>query len=125
MSNSTTINFEILPSTNPATYTASITHKGDSTTESRTSEKYKGDGYYGRADGFHTVQYNLSGFNGTIKMQGTLAVTPTADDWFDITNTSETGSDGNYFKNFTGNFVWVRVLAVHTAGTVNSVLLNH
>jgi len=110
---------------NSTTILTQNTHLGDSTTQTITGEKFKGDCYYGRADGFHTVQYNLSGFNGTIKMQGTLAVTPTADDWFDITNTSETGSDGNYFKNFTGNFVWVRVLAVHTAGTVNSVLLNH
>mgnify|MGYP000901047855 CR=1 FL=1 len=33
-------------------------HPGDSTIESHTGEKFKGDGYYGRADGLHTVQYN-------------------------------------------------------------------
>jgi hypothetical protein len=110
---------------NSTTILTANTHPGDSTTETITGEKFKGDGYYGRADGFHTVQYNLLAFNGTIKMQGTLAVTPTDNDWFDITNTDVTGSDGNFFKNFTGNFVWVRVLAVYTSGAVNSVLLNH
>ena len=27
-------------------------------------EKFKGDGYYGRSDGLHTVQVNLTGFLG-------------------------------------------------------------
>ena len=110
---------------NSTTILTANTHSGDSSVKTVTGTKFKGDGYYGRADGFHTVQYNLTDFNRTIKMQGTLAVTPTADDWFDVTNTDETGSTGNYFKNFTGNFVWVRVLANYTAGTINSVLLNH
>ena len=39
-------------------------HAGDSTTTTVTGEKFKGDGYYGRSDGFHTVQYNLADFNG-------------------------------------------------------------
>ena len=44
------------------------THPGDSTTvETVTGEKYKGDGYYGRSDGFHTVQYNINGFIGTVE----------------------------------------------------------
>ena len=33
------------------------------------------------------VQYDLNDFIGDLKMQGTLAVTPTSDDWFDITQT--------------------------------------
>ena len=105
------------------------THPGDSTIQTVTGDKYKGDGYYGRADGFHTVQYNLTGFLGTIKMQGTLAIDPASTDWFDITGTDHThGSsvDGTIFKNFTGNFVWVRALVSNwTDGSVQSVLLNH
>ena len=100
-------------------------HPGDSTTQAVTGTKYKGDGYYGRADGFHTVQYNVAGFNGTIKMQGTLAVEPVEADYFDIAGTEEVGTDGTFFKNFTGNFVWVRVVVTYTAGTIQSVLLNH
>ena len=100
-------------------------HPGDSTSVAVTGTKYKGDGYYGRADGFHTVQYNVAEFNGTIKMQGTLAITPAETDYFDIAGTEEVGTDGTYFKNFTGNFVWVRVVATYTSGTIQSVLLNH
>ena len=100
-------------------------HAGDSTNTTVTGEKFKGDGYYGRSDGFHTVQYNLADFNGTIKMQGTLATTPTEADYFDIAGTESQGSNGSYSYNFTGNFVWVRVVVNYTSGTVQSVLLNH
>ena len=70
-------------------------HAGDSTNTTVTGEKFKGDGYYGRSDGFHTVQYNLADFNGTIKMQGTLATTPTEADYFDIAGTESQGSNGS------------------------------
>ena len=100
-------------------------HPGDSVVTTVTGEKYKGDGYYGRADGFHTVQYNVTGFSGTIKMQGTLATTPVETDYFDITGTDSTGSNGSFFKNFTGNYVWVRAVVTYTDGTVQSILLNH
>jgi len=100
-------------------------HPGDSTPVTVTGTKYKGDGFYGRADGFHTVQYNLSNFNGTIKMQGSLAIDPSETDYFDIAGTEETSTEGSFFKNFTGNFVWVRAVATYTSGTIQSVLLNH
>lgn len=108
-------------------------HPGDSTSESVTGAKFKGDGYYGRSDGLHTVQYNLAGFLGTIIMQGTLAVEPTADDWFDISSTSHSSlndssnnASGSFIYNFTGNFVWVRAtINTWTDGTINSIVLNH
>ena len=100
-------------------------HPGDSTPQTVVGEAFKGDGYYGRADGFHTVQYNVVDFNGTIKMQGTLATTPVDADWGDIAGTEESGSGNSYFKNFTGNFVFVSAYVTYTAGTVTSILLNH
>jgi hypothetical protein len=100
-------------------------HAGDSSSATVTGTAFKGDGYYGRADGFHTVQYNVSNFNGTLKMQGTLATVPTETDYFDIAGTESEGSNGSYFYNFTGNFVWVRAIVTHTSGTVQSILLNH
>ena len=48
------------------------THPGDSTTVTVTGDKYKGDGYYGRADGVHTVQYNFTDLIGTITIQASL-----------------------------------------------------
>ena len=97
------------------------------------SAKAKGDGYYSQVDGVHTVAYQLTASYPAatvIKMQGTLATTPTESDWFDISDTSFT-TDGtttikNVSFNFTGNLVWVRAKATGvTAGTINSILLNH
>ena len=98
------------------------------------SDKSKGDGYYSQPDGVHTVAYQIinlgdstDDFNGTVKMQGTLATTPTEDDWFDVADTTFTADTSTVTSsaNFTGNYVWVRSkVASVTAGTVNSILLN-
>jgi hypothetical protein len=109
------------------------THPGDSTNETVTGEKFKGDGYYGRSDGLHSVQYTVTGFQGTIEMQATLAVDPADADWFTITGTNLTSTDdsgqyntGTHLYNFTGNYVWVRAyVSDWTDGTVNKILLNH
>ena len=122
------------------------THVGDSSIQSHTGEKYKGDGYYGRSDGLHTVQLDLNGFLGNVEMQGTLAINPTEDDWFSVrlgsgqtidttgklvsaTTTTLEYSDNKTSSdtyNFTGNYVWVRILITNwTDGTVNSIRLNH
>ena len=122
------------------------THDGDSTVQSITGEKFKGDGYYGRSDGFHTVQINLNGFLGNIELQATLAVNPAEADWFNVrlgsgqtidttgkfvsASTSKleytTNETSNKSYNFTGNFVWVRIYVSNwTDGTVNSIQLNH
>jgi len=107
------------------------THPGDSTTETVTGEKFKGDGYYGRSDGFHTVQYTLEGFVGTIDIQATLAVDPADADWFTIHSqaypvVNDEGTIGSFMTNFTGNYVWIRAYVNNwTDGTVNNIQLNH
>ena len=94
------------------------------------SDKAKGDGYYSQPDGVHTVAYQVANdFNAdaTIKMQGTLATTPTEDDWFDVSDTTFTADTSTVTSsaNFTGNYVWVRSKTMSmTAGTVNTILLN-
>jgi len=92
------------------------------------SDKAKGDGYYSQPDGVHTVSYQVnSTMTGSIKMQGSLATTPTEDDYFDITGTTFTADQSTLIStaNFTGNFVWVRAKATSvTAGTISSVLIN-
>jgi len=121
-------------------------HEGDSTVQSITGDKFKGDGYYGRSDGLHTIQVNLAGFLGDVQLQGTLAIDPTADDWFtvrlgsgqtiDTTGkiVSATTSKLEYTDNetsskaynLTGNYVWIRIYVSNwTDGTVNSIQLNH
>lgn len=108
-------------------------HTGDSSVETAVGEKFKGDGYYGRSDGFHSVQYNLIGFIGAVEMQATLALDPIEQDWFSVagtthvSNSTETdASDGGHIYNFTGNYVWVRAKVYNwTDGTVASIYLNH
>ncbi len=100
------------------------------------TDKAKGDGYYSQTDGVHTVAYHPSATlndDSTIGliMQGSLATTPTEDDWFDITGTSinQTNLDGStlaFTANFTGNFVWVRAkVSGMTNGAVSKILYNH
>ena len=103
------------------------------------TDKAKGDGYYSQPDGVHTVAYavvnlgdSTDDINGTIKMQGSLATTPTEDDWFDISGTTMTSdqSTTNVSYNFTGNYVWVRAKTETTNLTSNpsmvtSILLNN
>lgn len=103
------------------------THPGDSSIQSVTGNNYKGDGYYGRSDGFHTVQYKLTNFMGVVKVQATLAVNPTDDDFFDVVFDEHlTASTESKIANFSGNYVWIRaVLTNWTSGTSNSIRLNH
>lgn len=93
------------------------------------TNKHKGDGYYAQTDGVHTVAYHVnSSCTGSIKMQGSLATTPTEDDWFDISGTtfSTDGSTLVSSANFTGNFVWVRAKCYsNTAGAVTKILYNN
>jgi hypothetical protein len=116
---------------NSETILSAQTHTGDSSTSTVTSEKFKGDGYYGRSDGFHTVQYTLTGFLGTVDIQATLAVNPTEDDWFTVYTqaypvNNDTGTTASVITNFTGNYVWVRAyISNWTDGTINSIKLNH
>tara|TARA_B100000902_G_C27296161_1_gene910065 strand:+ start:1622 stop:1963 length:342 start_codon:yes stop_codon:yes gene_type:complete len=101
------------------------THPGDSTTETVTGSNFKGDGYYSRADGVHTVQYNFTGLTGTITIQATLASTPTDSDWFAVHTYTASNETANKFANFTGNFVYIRAKLVYTDGSVASILLNN
>ena len=111
---------------NSETILTSNTHPGGGTTETVTGEKFKGDGYYGRSDGFHTVQYSITGFTGIVAIQCTLAINPVEADWFTIISDGHETVTKVIASNFTGNYVWVRsVVSSWTDGTVNSITLNH
>ena len=131
----------ILPST---TYDNGV---GSSPIQSYTGNPFKGDGFYGRSDGLHTIQVNLIGFKGKIEIQGTLEVNPTGSDWFtvelgtgaqsvdttgliteqNITQVEYTSPATNSKTyNFVGNYVWIRAkISEWTGGTVHSIKLNH
>jgi hypothetical protein len=122
------------------------THPSDSTTQTITGDKFKGDGYYGRSDGLHTIQVNLSGFLGNIEVKGTIEKNPTDADYFPIllgtgqkVDTSGKVSTNKVTKleynaketssktyNFTGNYVWKRAkISNWTDGTGNRIIINH
>lgn len=107
------------------TILSSQTHAGDSALETVVGDKYKGDGYYGRSDGLHTVQITYHELSGTISIQATLAVDPSEDDWFTVHVTSASQGSKTEIHSFTGNYVWIRAKIVYTNGTVNSIILNH
>ena len=101
------------------------THPGDSTSVAVTGSNFKGDGYYGRSDGLHTVQYDYVGVHGTLKIEATLAATPADSDWFQVDAVVLTGQTGTTISNFTGNYIWLRANVIYTDGTVNSIVMNH
>ena len=110
---------------NSETILTQQTHAADSNSETVTGEKFKGDGYYGRSDGLHTVQYSYQDFSGSITIQATLAIEPTDADWFDVHSRTVVAATSSHIENFTGNYVWIRAVLEYTDGTVNSIKLNH
>ncbi len=63
------------------------------------TDKVKGDGYYSQTDGLHTVAYHVNATcTGSLKMQGSLATTPTEDDFFDIDGTTFTTDQSTTIK---------------------------
>lgn len=95
-------------------------------TSDTTGEKFKGDGYYGNSDGIHTISYDTDSFSGTITIEATLSTNPTAEaDWFTIHTDTRSSSTVTKYVNVTGNFVYLRAKVTRTAGTVNSIRLNH
>lgn len=108
-----------------------ISNAGNSTVETVIGDPAKGDGFYGRSDGIHTVQYSITNFVGTIAIQATLSSEPADEDWFSVyeaTYPEDTNIDPattSKITNFTGNYVWIRAVVEYSAGTVNRILLNH
>lgn len=113
----------------------SVSHNGQPDPQAITGDKHPGDGYYGRSDGLHTVQYSLVGYQGTISIQATLATQPTEQDWFTVYTMPYQLSINQYtlgpqrlsnIINFTGNYVWIRaVLSEWVDGAVDFIRLNH
>jgi hypothetical protein len=90
-----------------------------------TTAAVEGDSYYGYSDGLHTLAVKYIGFKGRIYVQGTLSLTPTEADWFNVQvpggvsivnggykQFPQSGTDGltgieGY--NIVGNFAWLRL----------------
>lgn len=79
-----------------------------------TGSKARGDGFYGFADGLHTISFHVNNFTGRIHLDATLVEDPIEDDWFPISleiNTPYIQFDASSITkgvSFVGNFVYVR-----------------
>ncbi len=98
------------------------------------TEKQKGDGYYNLGEGKHTAVFLFDNFKGAVKIQATLAVDPQSDDWFDVVYDSNpvdlTALDSTplisaQYRNFTGNFTWIRAGYILEQGTIREIRYNH
>jgi hypothetical protein len=110
---------------NSKTLLITTTHGDNSDVETVTGEKVKGDGYYSRSDGLHTVQYTYTSLEGEIKIQASLSVNPVEEDWFTVFSKSFENQTGSEITNFVGNYVWVRAQVIFTDGAINLITLNN
>ena len=81
----------------------------------QTGPATRADGYYGFADGMHTVAFYLKNFKGNLYIEATLSDEPRESDWFPIgigANTTfyqvETPETRVESFNIVGNFVYLR-----------------
>ena len=89
-----------------------------------TGDKIQADGYYGYADGLHTVVMYTTGYTGLLSIQATLASTPVAADWFDLFEFNLTADSNTRGMTLSGNYVYLRAkVANRVAGSVDKVLL--
>lgn len=81
---------------------------------------------YNLRDAIHTYTYELEEFSGTLGLQGTLAVTPTDDDWVDILESDfvADGSTNMVTDNFEGNYVWIRAKYQLDSGIIHRIRCN-
>ena len=81
----------------------------------QTGPSTRADGYYGFADGMHTVAFYLKNFKGNLYIEATLSDEPKESDWFPV----GIGANTDFYQvdtpetrveafNIVGNFVYVR-----------------
>ena len=92
------------------------------------SDVAKSVGYYRGQGSLQTLIIQVTGFAGTIKIQGSLDEDPTGIDsqigWFDVYEYGDISSTITDYhpQNIIGNFAWIRaVVTAFEAGTINSI----
>ena len=97
-----------------------------STVGAFTSSQQQGDGYYNFGDGLHTATFTFNNFVGFVRLEASLAITPTNSDCYTINNTTFTNPpNGSNFVNFYGNFVWIRATGTLTSGSITTIRYNY
>jgi hypothetical protein len=96
------------------------------------TDKFKGTGYYRKASGVQTFQFDITDFKGSVIVQGTLERYPGEADWINLSFDSgdviapsdSTASSGAYVRNISGNWLWIRVGYVLEEGTIDLIRYN-
>lgn len=90
-------------------------------------DRQKGVGYYRSRRSTQSVRFQLSGFIGTITLQGTLDSDPQDDaQWFDVYEygNGSSAETGDFSQSITGNFTWLRAhVTAFTGGVITAVTL--
>lgn len=98
------------------------------------SNKNRGAGYYKNGNGIHTAVFDFNNFKGSVKIQATLELYPSDNDWFDVSYDSSdidlTALDSTPVTNnatctFTGKFVFIRAAYMLEEGTITEIRYNH
>jgi hypothetical protein len=120
-------------SVNTITVLATTVHGTPSGNYDGSSLDFVGDaakavGYYRGQGSLETLIIQVTGFDGTIKIQGSLDETPTSIDsqigWSDIYTYDAAGETRTDYhpQNITGNFAWIRaVITNFESGTIDSI----
>lgn len=104
-----------------------------------TGDAVPGDSYYGFTDGLHTVAVYGENLTGRVRIQGTLASTPSEADWFNVLIDGLPFKDYSEFSGvegftFVANLVFLRAtldrtslgITDHTtAGYIEKIYLNY
>tara|TARA_R110001606_G_scaffold29733_5_gene92584 strand:- start:767 stop:1135 length:369 start_codon:yes stop_codon:yes gene_type:complete len=104
-----------------------------------TGDAVPGDSYYGFTDGLHTVAVYGENLTGRVRIQGTLASTPSETDWFNVLIDGLPFKDYSEFSGvegftFVANLVFLRAtldrtslgITDHTtAGYIEKIYLNY
>ena len=79
------------------------------------------------ANGNNTAAYYLSGFTGTITVQGYLEETGSVgeNDYIDIDSNTYTNQSGVVYNNFTGLFTGIRFKIALSSGTLSKILYKY
>jgi hypothetical protein len=92
-------------------------------------DRQKGVGYYRSRRSTQSIRFQLSGFVGIIKLQGTLDADPESDaQWFDVYEYGNGSSieSGDFSLSLKGNFTWLRARVTgFINGTITSVTVTY
>lgn len=94
--------------------------------------KSKAAGYFNSNDSLHTLIATLDLFLGEIKIQGTLELYPSDNDWVDVvfdTGGSISVNDSSAItatitRTFRGNFIWLRAAYRIDNGSITQIRYN-